>query len=128
MTAAERTKPDRILGDYRLLGFLGEGAAGEVHLAVPLKPKLFAKTDQLVAIKIYKPEILARHAQMERIEQEFKVGSQLSHPHLVRIFEYAPDSELNRPFLVMEYVDGVTLDSWIPLFQPIPSRAIARIL
>jgi serine/threonine protein kinase/transcriptional regulator with XRE-family HTH domain len=128
MTASERAKPDQILGDYRLLGFLGEGAAGEVHLAVPLKPKPFAKTDQLVAIKIYKPEILARHAQMERIQQEFKVGFQLSHPHLVRIFEYSPYSDLNRPFLVMEYVDGVTLDSWIPLFQPIPSRAIVRIL
>ncbi len=28
----------------------------------------------------------------------------------------------------MEYIDGYTLDSWVPLFQPIPSRAIVRIL
>src|SRR5437870_7953581 len=128
MADSDRAKPDQVIGDYRLLRFLGEGAAGDVHLAVPLKAKPFAKTDQLLAIKIYKPEILARHAQMDRIKQEFDVGSQLAHPHLVRIFEYSEESQLKRPFLVMEYIDGYTLDSWVPLFQPIPSRAIVRIL
>src|SRR5947207_2710529 len=108
MTASERAKPDQILGDYRLLGFLGEGAAGEVHLAVPLKPKPFAKTDQLVAIKIYKPEILARHAQIQSFHYDSRtvahsVGTVLdsllhgdavfaSESHLVRLSKLVTES------------------------------------
>ena len=42
-----------------------------------------------------------------RFEREARIAASLSHPNLVRLFDYA--SEADRPFLVMEYVDGGTL-------------------
>jgi len=115
------------IGDYRLIQKLGEGAAGEVFLATPIKDKVFAKIGQLVALKRYKTAFLQKARQFERIDREFEVGSTLSHPNLVRIFDYSnnmrgPDA----PYLVLEYVDGVTLDKWIDQYHPIPSRLLLR--
>src|SRR3990172_5311692 len=97
----------KVLGDYRLLSQLGEGAAGTVFLATPIRTKLFASPGDPVAIKVYKEEILKKPKQLERIRREFKIGSQLAHPNIVRIYEYSVDTK--PPYLVMEYVDGITL-------------------
>src|SRR6267378_2419757 len=98
--------------DYRLLEKLGEGAAGEVYVATPTSHKSFARPDDLVAIKIYKDEILKQPFQSDRMQREFAVGSQISHPNVVRIHEYFPETKDHKPFLVMEYVDGITLSEW----------------
>jgi transcriptional regulator with XRE-family HTH domain len=111
------------LGDYRLIERLGEGAAGEVYLAVPIKARPFAEPGIPVAIKRYKPQILTEAHQTERIEREFSVGSQLSHPNLVRVFEYIPGPA---PYVVMEYVDGVPLDKWLNQFHPVPRRLLVK--
>lgn len=118
---------DRTVGDYRLLRLVGQGAAGEVHLATAIVPKPFAEKGDLLAVKLYKADILSRQGQEERIRREFQVGSTIAHPNIVRVFEYSPASGSLPPFLVMEYVDGVPLDSWISMFRPIPSRLIVRI-
>ncbi|HEV2969197.1 MAG TPA: protein kinase [Pirellulales bacterium] len=115
------------IGDFRVVDKLGEGAAGEVFLATPVAPKAYARPGDLVAIKRYKPEILQQARQFDRIEREFKVGSQFSHPNLVRMHEYVPaGTSDSAPFLVMEYVDGIPLDKWIEQFHPAPRRLVMR--
>jgi transcriptional regulator with XRE-family HTH domain len=115
------------IGDFRIVDKLGEGAAGEVFLATPLTPKPYAQPGDLVAIKKYKTEILQKARQFDRIEREFMAGSQLSHPNLVRMFEYVqPGTAEESRFLVMEYVDGVPLDKWIEQFHPAPRPLILR--
>lgn len=59
-----------ILGDYRLITEIGEGAAGKVYLATPTKKKAFANVGDLLAIKVYKEEILKKNGQLLRIERE----------------------------------------------------------
>lgn len=115
-------------GDYRLLEKLGEGAAGEVHLATPLKDKPFAHPNDLVAIKIYKEEVLKQPGQTERMKREFDVGSQISHPNVVRMYEYSQGQKGQRPYLVMEYVDGITLSEWGAHFHPISDRLLVHVL
>ncbi|MGQ0547024.1 MAG: protein kinase domain-containing protein [Betaproteobacteria bacterium] len=118
---------NEVVGDYRLLEKLGEGAAGEVFLATPLKDKSFVKAGQPVALKKYKSEILKKAGQFERIDREFHVGSSLSHPNLVRIYEYSSDPKRDSaPHVVMEYVDGVPLDRWIEQYWPIPRQLLVR--
>ncbi len=116
------------IGDYRLIEKLGEGAAGEVFLATPTADKPFAQIGEPIAVKRYKSEILRQHGQLARIQREFQVGSTISHPNLVRIY----DSSLNQdrdaaPYLVMEYVDGIPLDKWVEQFFPIPTRLLLRL-
>lgn len=117
---------DRI-GDYRLLQKLGEGAAGEVHLATPIEDKSFAKPGEPVALKLYKDTILQHKNQRERIQREFKVGSSISHPNLARIYDIG-DLTKEQPYLVMEYVDGVPLSDWIHMFHPIAGSLLIRIV
>jgi tRNA A-37 threonylcarbamoyl transferase component Bud32/transcriptional regulator with XRE-family HTH domain len=109
--------PDGI-GDYRVLQLLGQGAAGRVYLATPSKAKDFAKVGEPVALKVYKPEILAKPNELERIGRELRVGSTVAHPNLARIFEQNRDADGN-PFLVMEFVDGIPLSKWISMFHPV---------
>jgi transcriptional regulator with XRE-family HTH domain len=120
--------PDRsgqVIDNFRLLRVLGEGAAGQVYLATPTVELPFASPGDPVAIKLYKPEILSKPGQRERIEREFRVGAGLAHPHLVRMFAYSiADAD---PYLVMEYVDGVSLDDWLTMFHPVSSRLRVRI-
>jgi serine/threonine protein kinase/transcriptional regulator with XRE-family HTH domain len=115
------------MDDYSLIEKLGEGAAGEVFLATPTKDKTFARVGELVALKRYKSDILQKAHQFERIEREFKVGSTLAHPNLVRIYEYSPSvAQAGPPYLVMEYVDGVPLDKWIVQYFPLPRRLLLQ--
>jgi transcriptional regulator with XRE-family HTH domain len=95
---------------------LGSGNAGDVYLATPLEPKPFANPGDLLAIKRYKPEILKEPNQLERIQLEFQTGSTIDSPYMVRIYDFSTEG---RPYLVMEFVDGVPLLSWVGMFHPV---------
>ena len=113
---------------YRLLQRIGEGAAGEVYLATPTSDKSFAKPGEPLAIKIYRPEILRQTKQLDRIRREFLVGSQHAHPNLVLIHDCSIDDRSRPPHLVMEYVDGIRLDTWLQMFHPLPRNLLLRIV
>jgi serine/threonine-protein kinase len=105
------------IASFEQLQQLGEGAAGEVYLSVLKEPKPYAGVGDLIALKLYKQ---ADQEQLKRIEIETQVGTQISHPNIVRIFEGSPEPK--EPFIVMEYVDGITLENWIRMFFPIPDE------
>lgn len=109
---------------YRILATLGQGAAGTVHLATPRSAMPFAKAGELVALKCYKERILEEPNQAGRIRREFRIGSQIVHPALVRILDHVLDGDT--PFLVMEYIDGFPLDKWLAMFHPVSPRCLLR--
>ena len=114
------------IGDYTLLAPLGSGAAGQVYSATPIVDKPFAKVGDLLAIKVYKPEILLEPKQAERIRREFKVGSDILHPRLVTIYE-VHEAGVEPPFLVMEWVDGMTILEWAKMYHPVPSNFLLQL-
>ena len=65
------------------------------------------KLDRDVAIKILSDVLSAAPGFRQRFDREARTAANLSHPNLVRIYDYGADEE--RPYLVMEYVDGETL-------------------
>jgi serine/threonine protein kinase len=115
------------LDNFRLLDTLGEGAAGRVHLATPRSPLPYAATGDPVALKCYKAALLDQPGQLERIRREFDVGATLAHPRLVRMLDYALQPAKGEPFLVMEYIDGIPLSSWITMFHPLPGSIVYRL-
>src|SRR5229473_4769781 len=120
-----------VLDNYRILSRLGEGKAGIVYMVTPVKDTAFASPGIPLALKLYKPEILREPDQLRRIETEATVGSQLSHPNLVRIYDHNIDKvrgELRHAYLMMEYVDGITLHSWLSMFQRVSDPLLVRIL
>jgi serine/threonine protein kinase/Tfp pilus assembly protein PilF len=92
------------LGAYRILRSIGEGGMGAVYLA--------ARADDLyrrqVAIKIVRGGF-ASPAMMERFRSERQILANLDHPNVARLFDGGVTAD-GLPYLVMEYVDGVTID------------------
>lgn len=106
--------------------FIGEGAAGEVYFGRMVKAIAGLKRGDDVAVKVYKPQILDYPNQKERINREFKVGASISHPNLVKIFHI--DSEkignLDRPYLLMEYIKGISLREYVKNNYPLPDTKL----
>ena len=117
-TATHAALPTHI-GKYAVRARLGEGATSEVFLA----RDEFHQRD--VAIKRVRPG-LAQDSAEGRFQQHFFAAEaalvgRLQHPNVVQIHDAVEDAEA--PYLVMEYVDGVTLrrfcraDTLLPLEQ-----------
>lgn len=112
--------PSRI-GKYIVKSKIGEGATSEVFLA----HDPFTKQD--VAIKRVRTGLLqdARESHFQQcfFEAEAALVGQLQHPNVVKILDAVSDADA--PYLVMEYVNGVTLrrycraDRLLPLTQVI---------
>ncbi|HPO20155.1 MAG TPA: serine/threonine-protein kinase [Rubrivivax sp.] len=93
------------IGKYAVRARLGEGATSEVFLA----HDGFQQRD--VAIKRVRPALAAdtheAHYQQHFFAAEAALVGRLQHPNVVQIYDAVDDGE--SPYLVMEYVDGVTL-------------------
>ena len=91
----------RTLGRFELIDHIGIGAFGTVYKA--RDPQL----DRMVAIKVPRAAALASKEDLDRFLREARSVAQLRHPGIVPVFEVGKADDL--PFLVSEYVDGVTL-------------------
>ena len=80
---------------------LGEGGMGEVYLAT-------SPTGTEVAIKVITPELTRDDQIRKRFAEEARVMAMLEHPNIVRFEDYFQEG--GRLFLVMEFVDGPSLE------------------
>ncbi len=86
---------------YKLGRFLGRGGMGAVYQA---EHRLM---NRQVALKIIHPRLTKHRRVIERFHQEVKAAASLSHPNIVTAFDAEQAGDLH--FLVMEYVDGLSL-------------------
>lgn len=98
MTATER------LGRYRVGQRIGEGGTSEVFLGHVDGAEGFSKT---VAIKRLRGALAADAAMREALVAEAAVARRLEHGNIVQVLDVGTDGE--QPYLVVEYVEGVTL-------------------
>ncbi len=101
--AANSEEQGQLLGPYRLLQPIGEGGMGTVWLAERADDE-FRKQ---VAIKLIKRGMDTAQL-LERFRHERQVLARLEHPNIVRLLD-GGSTPAGRPFLVMEYVDGLPL-------------------
>lgn len=103
------TIPHELFG-YKVIDRLGEGAASVVYAVAD------AKTRQVLALK----HVIKRGEKDQRfidqLEQEYKIGSKLSHPNIRAIHRYATNKkgwvgDITDAALVMELIDAATLDT-----------------
>jgi eukaryotic-like serine/threonine-protein kinase len=92
----------RVLSHYRILEQLGAGGMGVVYKARDERLK------RDVAIKVLPPGLLANPAARKRFQKEALALAQLNHPHVATIHDF--DSAEGLDFLVMEFVEGESLD------------------
>jgi eukaryotic-like serine/threonine-protein kinase len=91
------------IGRYEILGTIGRGANAKVARAFdPL-------IGRIVAIKLF-PSELARAEARQRFVQEARVVGQISHPSIVTLHDMGIDEASQTPYLVMEFIEGQSLE------------------
>lgn len=100
----QEAHPGQQLGNYRLLRVLGQGAFASVYLGEHLY------LERLAAIKVLHVQMEPRT--YEAFQREARTIAQLSHPHIVGVYDFGIASQT--PYLVMEYVQGGTLQEHFP--------------
>ncbi len=94
-------------GRFRVLRSLGKGGMGEILLAEDVK------LGRKVAIKSISPAALSECDSKARFLREARAASRLEHPNICTIYEIAEED--GREFIVMQYIDGVTLDQLLKM-------------
>ncbi len=94
----------RRIGDYRLCAAIGQGGMSTVYLA----ERADGAFEQQVAIKLlqrgHESEGMLRRFRLER-----QILAHLDHPYIAKVYD-GGTTEDGRPYFVMEYVNGVTID------------------
>lgn len=114
------TKPGCLgkLGHYELESVLGQGSFGIVLKAFD------EKLHRLVAIKVMPPALAATSAPRKRFLREARSAAAIRHENIVAIHAV---EEQPLPYLVMEYVPGVTLQEWLDQHGPLDVTDVLRI-
>ena len=99
-------KKDSILGQaighYNIISRIGAGGMGEVYLAQD------TKLDRKVAIKLLPDSLVADKQARKRLVREAQAAAKLDHPNICSVYEVGEED--GRTFIVMQYVEGETLD------------------
>ena len=112
------------IGKYQILRELGRGATGKVYLG----EDPFAKRN--VAIKVAFPEALKSSEDgafyRSMFLNEAALAGKVSHPHIVQIFDAVVEESCS--YIVMEYVEGGTLEKFCKPETLLPVRDVAEII
>lgn len=102
----------RLDGRYEIQEIIGIGGMAVVYKAFDIQE------NKIVAIKILKDEFGTNVEFLRRFQNESKVIAVLSHPNIVKVFDVSFGD--NFQYIVMEYIDGITLKEYIERKQSIP--------
>ncbi|MBL1218358.1 MAG: serine/threonine protein kinase [Planctomycetes bacterium] len=94
---------------YEVISVLGRGATGVVMLGI------HKGSDRLVAIKVFN-HVIGRGPGLRRAWREIDVLARLTLPAVPRLLDHGLFS--SRPYIVTEYIDGLTLADWSTQITP----------
>lgn len=100
------------LADFEILGELGRGGMGIVYKA------RWRRENRVVALKVIRQDRLQHAEAVRRFWREAQAAARLHHPNIVQVFD--SDHSGDTHYLVMEFVDGVTLERLVEERGPLP--------
>ena len=95
-------EPGSKLGAYVVEAQVGAGGMGAVYRARD------SRLGRIVALKILPPHFAASSERQQRFVREARILASLNHPNICALYDMGREGELD--YLVMEYVEGATLD------------------
>ncbi len=119
-SVAGNSVPQIIANNLRIENLLGRGGMGTVYRATHLS------LDRVVAVKIINPEFASNTDVTQRFAREARLMAKLRHPRAAMIYDSGnlPDGRL---FIVMEYVEGITLADLIKRDGKLPYKKAVEI-
>ena len=120
-TIAGNSEGTLLAGRYRVVRQLGQGGMGSVWLAedTQLDNKPFA-------IKMLPAILVANKRAYRQLKDEALVAMKLTHPNIVTLRAFEENN--GNPFLVMDYIDGQTLDDYLAEKGKLFESDVLRIL
>jgi tRNA A-37 threonylcarbamoyl transferase component Bud32 len=97
---------------YHVLGLLGLGGMGAVYKAE------HRRMERPVALKVINAALMNRRDMVERFHREAKAAARLTHPNIVTAHDADQAGDIH--FLVMEYVEGISLAQKVNEHGPLP--------
>lgn len=107
-----------VLGNYRIHSRLGRGGMGQVFLAEQIN------SGRRVAVKVLRKSADGTPLARERFVREALASAKLAHPNIIQIYDANPDAD--PPYLVMEYVDGISLQAAVAQYGPFTPAEVAE--
>ena len=118
------TTPHKLSDRYELGEILGFGGMSEVHLARDLR------LHRDVAVKVLRADLARDPSFYLRFRREAQNAAALNHPAIVAVYDTgeARTAAGPLPYIVMEYVDGVTLRDIVHTDGPMPPRRALEVI
>ena len=105
--------------NYEINAHLGEGGMGNV----------FRATDGMlgreVALKMLHPQLTIQPQFLERFKKEARILAQLLHPNIAVLYNFIEQG--GNHFMVMEYVEGTSLDELLRTYHVLPTEFVAPV-
>jgi len=115
-------QPGYVIADqYEVISLLGQGGMSAVYKAQDRLMK------RVVAVKCLHARMLSDKNSILRFQKEAQAAGNLNHPHIVKIHQYGLDTN-KRPFLVMDYLEGQSLQELIDGDARVPVEEALRIM
>lgn len=105
---------------YKILNFLGEGGMANVYEAEDLV------LHRKVTLKMLRLDLQGDSKAVDRFRKEANSLTKLSDPHIVKIYDFG--NELGIPYLVMEYIKGMDLKSYLKNNYPLSLEKVVDIM
>lgn len=109
-----------VSGRYEILDALGEGGMANVYLAED------TILHRRVAVKVLRLDLQHDQATIRRFQREAKATCELSHPNIVSVYDVGEDNGIQ--YIVMEYIDGSNLKSYIEEHYPLTLAKVVEIM
>jgi predicted Ser/Thr protein kinase len=108
-----------LAGRYELLQEIGAGAMGTVYRARD------RRTSRIVAVKVLHPYLARDSSYLERFQREARIAIEIDSRHAVQTLASGQDEDCS--FLVMEYIDGVSLSDVLASGYELSERDVLRV-
>ena len=96
---------NQVIGHYKITEEIALGGMGSVYKATN------QKLNRTVAIKVINPNLMSNPGLINRFYKEAKIQARMSHINIVTVYDFFEHQ--NNHFLVMEYLDGESVDKII---------------
>jgi serine/threonine protein kinase len=110
----------RLIQTYHIDELLGEGGMGAVYRATD------TVLERPVALKMLRAELLNQPQILDRFRSEAQILAKLNHPNVATLYNFV--REEGDYYMVMEYVEGQTLEQWLSQYGSLPTSLAVQVV